>query len=279
MISTFSSINGKIVENSAATIGVMDLSVQRGYGIFDYFKILAGVPVFLDDHILRFFASADQMRLKLRSNETEIRQMIIDLAEKNKMPVSGIKLTLTGGYSTDGFSLGEPNLVMTQSDLPAYKDVNENGIHLITWQHQRQMPTVKTIDYLMAVWLQPIIKEKNAQDVLYISNDLLTECPRSNVFIVTNENEILTPANNVLPGITRKQLLSLSGEFNIRAADISTEQLKSAKEVFITSSTKNILPVLNIDGQDVHNGTIGEQTKILATRLAELIRTNIGSMK
>ena len=271
-------INSELIPISKASVSVNDLGLQRGYGIFDYFKILDNTPVFLDDHLNRFYRSAESMRLTLKYSDVELKDQIHELMNINKMPVSGIKLTLTGGDSDDGFSLGSPNLIITQSPLPSYQPKGYvTGIKIVTHQHQRQMPGVKSIDYLMAVWLQPFIKQHNAQDVLYHNNNLITECPRANIFIVTKEEKVLTPAVNVLQGIIRSKVLSLEVPFTITEAGITLDDVYDAEEIFVTSTTKNILPVIQVDNHQVGDGTPGRITQIIAEGLLTIINKNPSS--
>jgi len=271
-------INSELIPISKASVSVNDLGLQRGYGIFDYFKILDNAPVFLDDHLNRFYRSAESMRLMLKYSDAELKDQIHALMNINKMPDSGIKLTLTGGDSADGFSLGSPNLIITQSPLPSYQPKGYGtGIKIVTHQHQRQMPGVKSIDYLMAVWLQPFIKQHNAHDVLYHNNNLITECPRANIFIVTKEEKVLTPAINVLPGIIRSKVLSLEVPFTIKEAGITPDDVYDAKEIFITSTTKNILPVIQVDNHQVGDGTPGRITQKIAEVLLTIINKNPSS--
>jgi D-alanine transaminase/branched-chain amino acid aminotransferase len=118
---------------------------------------------------------------------------------------------------------------------------------MITYPHQRQLPYIKTIDYLMAIWLQPLLKQKKVDDVLYHQNSIITECPRSNFFLINYDNSILTPADDILPGITRKNLLKLSNEFNIKEKKITIAEIKKAKSAFISSTSKIVLPVNQVD--------------------------------
>lgn len=267
MSTQFCNINGRMVLANDASIGINDLALQRGYGIFDFFKIMKNKPVFLDDHLDRFHRSAQAMHLHLQYDREELKQFIFDLIDKNNTGDSGIKMLLTGGYSQDGFTMSSTNLILLQSPLVVPMQIKSSGIRLITHEHLRQMPAIKTIDYLMAVWLQPSLKEKAADDVLYYHNNIISECPRANIFIVTHNNEILTPAHNVLNGVTRKQLLSFE-QFDIAEADITLEDLYAAKEVFITSSTKNVLPVRQVDHVIFNEGHVGETTTALSKALA-----------
>lgn len=100
----------------------------------------------------------------------------------------------------------------------------------------------------MAVWLQPKRAEAGADDILYHYNGVISECPRSNFFVVTAENKIVTPAEGVLQGITRKKVLQLAGKhFDVEERAVALDELKTAKEAFITSTTKRILPVAQVD--------------------------------
>jgi branched-chain amino acid aminotransferase len=260
-----------LFDAAKATIGISDLALQRGYGIFDYFKILNGRPIFLEEHLDRFYRSAANMRLAVGYSKEAVRGMIHELLEINDLPDSGIKILLTGGYSADGFKTGKSNLIITQAPLPTYGGFQTGGIKIITHKHQRQMPEIKTIDYLMAVWLQPLIDERRVQDVLYHDGHLVTECPRANIFIVTKDERILTPAKNVLKGIIRSQLLKLNDNFSVAETDVTLADVFAAKEVFITSTTKNILPVIQVDDKPVNNGEPGSVTLRLSAKLNTII--------
>lgn len=265
-------LNGELVEYKDAVLHVSDLAFQRGFGIFDFFKVVNEKPIFLEEHLTRFINSAEGMELPVRYSIEELKSLIIDLLIKNEMPNSGVKITLTGGYSKDAFSLAEPNLVVTQSSFAVSQNAQEKGIKVISVNHQRQLSGIKTIDYLMAIKMLPQMKEQGAQDILYYNNQWVTECPRANFFIVTKSGEILTPHKDILPGISRQKILELSGEeFKIRACDISLEDVYQAEEAFISSTTKNILPVVVIDEHSFGDGTPGPITRSLSQRYDELI--------
>jgi len=265
----YSIINGAFVLKNEAAILISDLSIQRGFGIFDYFITINYEPVFLEDHLHRFYFSSSEMFMDAGYQPDELKKLIQQLIHKNKIPDSGIRITLTGGYSEDSYSPAKPNLLITQSPFTFNTDNFEKGIRLITYQHQRQLPQVKTIDYLMAIRLQKLIKENNADDVLYYNENEISECPRSNFFIVTKNDEIVTPAKNVLKGITRKKILGFS-EFNIKEGVFTTADILDIKEAFISSTTKNILPVLMINGKEIGDGNPGEITRKIYRKLLSI---------
>lgn len=241
-------VNQDFVKEDDAVLKISDLSFMRGYGIFDFMKIRNGQPVYLEDHLERFYFSASKMHLQVPGSKKEFREIIQLLIEKNNLHECGIRFTLTGGYSADGYHQAESNLVISTHPfkLPAPHDIN-NGIHLMTWPFQRQLPEVKTIDYLMAIWLQPVLHEKNADDILYHNNGVLTECPRANFFMVRDQ-KLITPSRNILKGITRKKIIEIASlRYDIEERDIHIAELKTASELFICSTTKMILPVRQVD--------------------------------
>jgi D-alanine transaminase/branched-chain amino acid aminotransferase len=139
-----------------------------------------------------------------------------------------------------------------------------SGIKVITHEHQRELPAVKSINYLMGVWLQQKVKEQQAADVLYYKNGIVSEFPRSNVFMITHDGKLVTPAENVLHGITRKQLLQLAAKkYHVEVRAVTIEEIKTAAEVFMTSTTKRLLPIYQIDDVVIGNGKAGPITNLL----------------
>ncbi len=215
--------------------------------------------IFLDDHLDRFFYSASRMHLATGQSRDELKTILYELSAKNNIPDSGIRITLTGGYSGDGYTLQKPNLIITQKAMRVPGTQALQGIRLVTYEHQRQLPDIKTIDYLMAIWLKPYIVQQDGDDVLYHTNGIVTECPRANIFAVTTNDIIITPGHNILRGITRKHVIDAARQrYAVEEKDVSINDILRAKEVFITSTTKQLLPVLKVDGRLVNNGKPGE---------------------
>jgi len=265
-------INNAFIEAQKATLYIADLSIQRGYGIFDFFKTLNGKPLFLEDHLERFYNSASKMHLPITYSPAQLQDLLYTLIGKNNIPDSGIRVTLTGGYATDGYTLASPNLIITQQPLTVNLAMDPVGISLVTYPYQRQLAEIKTLDYLMAIWLQPLIKEQHADDVLYHADGYVKECPRANFFLINQDNEIITAQNGILKGVTRKNVMKLGHSgYKIEERDFSLEDLRNAREAFITSTTKHILPVVKIDGCLIGDGKPG----ILTTRLSALFLDHV----
>ena len=240
-----------LLENAGVPVG--DLLVQRGYGIFDYLRVSNNKPLFIEAHLDRLFNSAEIMRLSIALSKEELKKIVADLIEKNNIPFSGIRLIIAGGDAPDGYTITKPHLIIIQQPLEAPPaKMSTKDIQLVSHFYQRQLAEVKTTDYLMAIHLQPWMKSQGGDDILYYNNDTVSECPRSNIFMISQDNTIVTPSRNMLKGITRKNIIAVAEAHHLKLEqrDISLSEMKKAKEVFITSSTKRIIPVSRLDEQN-----------------------------
>lgn len=271
----YSFFNNEFLAADKTYIHVSDLATQRGYGIFDFFKVVDGRPLFLDDYFDRFYRSAEAMRLLILLSRPELEKIIRELIAKNGQPDCGIKMILTGGYSPDGYEIASPNLIITQHTLtmpgPA---VIEKGIKVITHEYVRDIPHVKSINYIMGIWLQKQVKDQQAADVLYHMNAQISEFPRCNVFVVKENGTVSTPRDRALHGITRKNILSLSGKrVEIQEGEVTLTDVLNAREVFLTSTTKRIVPIVQVDGTIIGGGKPGQISLALLEELLALERT------
>lgn len=264
-------INGELQSSQTASIGISDMALNRGYGVFDFFKVLQGTPLYIDAHLQRLFHSARQMHLQISEDALAWKTIIQQLMQANKVQDAGVKILVTAGYAANGYSIASPNIIITTQALPTKKEEDySKGISVLTHEYQREMPDVKSINYTRGIWLLPRLEASGASDVLYYANGLVSESPRSNVFIVNRNGELLTPEYNMLKGVTRQQVLSIASHYvAVSCTNVAITDLRNATEVFITSTTKGILPVTRIDGQAVANGLPGRVTHLLMKALHE----------
>lgn len=264
-------INDRFIPLQEAVLQVGDMSIQRGYAVFDFFRAVNGKPLFLSDHLDRFFASALAMYLPVLKTREELTAIVLQLLQQSSLPEAGIRIMLTGGYAIDTYTPTIPNLVITCQPIRTASMTDfENGYRVISCEHQRELPHIKSINYLTAVWLQPLLKEKQADDVLYHHQGIVSEFPRSNVFIVTKDHRLLTPARHMLKGITRKKVIELAAAIvPAEERDIYLEELYNAAEIFLTSTSKKIIPVISVDGKSIADGKPGPLTKEIFQRFLE----------
>jgi branched-chain amino acid aminotransferase len=263
----FCIVNGEYVSLNQASLSVADLAVQRGYGVFDFFRLQDGKPVFWDEHLDRLERSCNEFRLSI--DRAVLLRSLQELIERNNLASAGIRITVTGGNSRDGYSISTPNVVIVQQPLVL---LPPTPVRLITYQHQRQLPHVKSIDYTMAIYLRKQVKDQGADEVLYHSGGVLRECPRANVFVVTANGMLVTPSHDVLAGITRRHVLKLAtGLAHMVERDVTIAELRDAREAFITSTSRKIVPIAEIDRQRIGDGNAGPVTRALMSRFDDFL--------
>lgn len=277
----FAIINNTLLPIEQAVVPVNDLSVQRGYGVFDFFRTQNALPLFVEEHLARLERSAAAMHLSLPYTRRELYQQIQRLMQENQLSCSGIRITVTGGSSADMYTPGTPNVIITEHPLTMQDPANMHpGFRLITHAHVRELPEVKSINYMMGVWLQPKVKAAGANDVLFVKDGLISELPRSNVFIISKEGALVTPSDNILHGITRQKVLTLASEaMPVEIRPVTLEELSRAAEAFVTSTTKRLIPVLSVNGKPIGNGIAGAITAQLYRRFVEMEQQYLRSFK
>ena len=261
----FAFVQDRFVALPDARISITDLSVQRGYGVFDFLRVKNRKPLYVEEHLSRFFHSASTLHLEPPYTKEEIRSFITDIIRRNDIRDSGIRLTLTGGVAPDGFTILSPTLLIAEQRFtPPTEDSLTRGIRLMSYAHQRQIPAAKTIDYLTAIWMQPKLQQTGADDLLYHCNGVISECPRANIFIITEDGVLVTPVHQILKGITRHKVITLAKTvMPVEERSVTLDELQRAAEVFITSTTKTILPVISVDVYDFPPGKITRQLREL----------------
>lgn len=259
-------VNGRYLPKEKAALNVADLALLRGFGIFDYFRYADGTPRFVEDHLDRFYRSAGLLALAVPVERAALRDVVYELIKRNGEADGGIRFVLTGGYSPDGYTPTTPNLVaMAYPFKGPAAATYERGVSILLHHYERQLPEVKSIDYLEGIRIQPLLKRAGADYALYVDRDHnVRESDRSN-FMIVREGVLITPKDNILLGITRLHLLKLARELGIYVDErpVSVNELKNADEAIICSSTKGALAITSVDGVPVGDGKVGPVTRRL----------------
>jgi branched-chain amino acid aminotransferase len=269
-------INGSFKPASEAVLPINDLAILRGYAVFDYLRTYGQKPFRLDDHLARLTRSASLLNMTLPLSFDEIKQIIKELIEKSGTTEDvGIRILLTGGPSSDGITFEKPSLFINAENLyrPA-ADLFENGVKLITQEHLRETPEIKSTNYLNAIKNAQIKKENGAFEILYHWNNCILETSRNNFFIF-KDDVLITPDKDVLPGITRKTVLELSRNlFKVEIRKLHLDELKEATEAFITGTTKKVMPVVKVDDLIIGKGAVGKNSKKLLTLFNQFVENS-----
>lgn len=272
-------LNGKYVPLEKAGVGLYDVGLLRGFGIFDVLRTYNGKPFLINNHLDRLEKSAEILNLKLPVAKKKIIEITKKLLRQNnfsKNKEAVIRIVLTGGIAKDGVNYDPKNptfFILTEKFQNLPEKFYQNGIRLIMHDHQREFSSAKTINYLAALRLQNLCRKEKVFEVLYTHRKRVLEGTMSNFFIFKN-NMLITPKNNVLIGITRNAVINLAGKnFKVIEKNIITSDLKLADEAFITATNKDIIPVIRIDDLVIGDGKVGGKTKLLMELFREYTRS------
>jgi len=260
--------NGQFLDDSKSLPITKELSFLRGFAIFDFFGVRGGVPLFIEDYMDRFYRSAALVGLTVPVDREALIKDIHELIKINGFRKAYCKIILTGGFSPDGFRPGDPNIYIMPQPLVEHPEERYlDGVKIITDAYKRETPEVKTTNYMNAIMKIPEMDAAGAVEILYHDGGQIRECSRCNIFLVKDE-KIITPSSEILKGITRKQILAIAHEhYEVEERDVEVGELKDADEVFITSSTKMLFPVVNIDGDDIADGFPGPISEDLLEKM------------
>lgn len=253
--------NNQIYPISTPLFKTTDLGLLRGYGIFDYFRTFNGVPFRWDDYWQRFENSAKLLRLELPVNKQEAAAILADLYKKSAEAELAFRFLLTGGDALDSVTASSPNLLIRTEALS-----NDNstariqGIKVIPYEYIRDLPEIKSTNYIHMILMAEDMKRAQAADLLYHKNGEVSELTRSNIFIIKRD-ALITPDRNILHGITRRVVIELATSFlEVQVRPVSLEELLQADEVFTTSSTKFVMPVVRVGEHAISRGAAGKHT-------------------
>ena len=269
-------VDGTFVPANQAVISVNDLALLRGYGVFDFLRTYNGVPFLLDAHIDRLRRSAELIDIRFPWSNVELNDIVMETLSRNRYPESNIRMLVTGGDSMDGLiPTGKSKLIVMVLPLkrpsPA---LYETGVKLTTSRIQRLFPGAKSTNYIAGIRAMAAARKAGAVESLYIGRgNQVLECVTSNFFGFSGDT-LLTPESDILPGITRHLVLDLAGGvFKTEIREMNLDELKDLDEAFITSSNKEVLPVVQVDDLQIGAGFPGRNTR----RLMEMFTTFISN--
>ena len=259
-------LNGNYLPIEQAHVPVLDRGFLFGDGVYEVIPVYGGRLFRLHEHLDRLGRSLDAIRVRNPMDAAQWEAMLSRLVEDNDGSDQSVYLQVTRGAAAKrdhAFPDGaEPTVFAMSSPLaPPDLAAGAAGIEAITLDDIRwQNCHIKAITLLPNVLMRQQAVEQGAAEAILVRDGRATEGAASNLFMV-DRNTLITPPkdNNILPGITRDLIVELAALNGIPCLEqtVTTEQLRQADEIWLTSSTKEIMPVTRLDGETVGSGTRG----------------------
>lgn len=243
-------VDGEYVDEKDAFLPVTDLGLLRGYAVFDFLRTYNGRPFHLKDHINRLRNSAELLSIQFPWLFEDITRVVHNLLIRNNFPETNIRFVITGGDSIDSITPTDvPRLLIMATELKSFpREWYTNGVKIITSNVTRYIPGSKSTNYIQAILSLRQAKTQGAIESIYVTEKgELLEGTTSNLFAV-KDGTVLTPENNILPGITRQVVIALlKDSVPCSYGTISRDSMNDYSEMFITSSNKEVVPVVQVD--------------------------------
>lgn len=256
-------LNGAFLPLEQASISVLDRGFLFGDGVYEVIPVYNGRLFRLDQHLQRLEHSLAAIRIDNPHTREEWHRLLTDLVERNGDGDQSIYLQITRGVALRNLAFPmdvKPTVFAMSSPMHARSGV-EQGVDAIVVQDPRwQHCDIKAITLLPAVLMRQQAVDQGAAEAIMLREGLLTEGAACNVFIVHNGVAITPPhSERLLPGITRDLVVELCRQHAIPCEErnVSEAELRSADEVWITSSPTGVLPVTHLDGATIGNGQPG----------------------
>jgi branched-chain amino acid aminotransferase len=263
-------LNGTLVDGESGCVSPADHGLLVGDGVFETLRCYRGKPFALGDHLERLEAGARALWL-----EPPPRSVLTDAAhavlEANGLGEARMRITLTSGAGPPGLARGErqPTVIVAAFGLTPWPPTATAAVS--RWRRDSEDPLagVKTVSLVGSVMALAEARASGADEAIVLNRrGELCEATTANVFVVRG-GRVETPslASGCLAGITRERVLALGAT----EADLPAAVLEEADELFLTSSTREIQPLVAVDGRPVGDGSAGPVTGRLAEAYAELV--------
>lgn len=285
-------INGKFTPPEEAYVSIFDRGFLYGDSIYEVTLTYDKIPFLLTEHLDRLENSAKGIGLELTWTREQITKLIYAGLEQLEGDRFYIRVIVTRGAGEIGL---DPNLSDGQNLFIIFRDLKEQpkkyyseGVHLITADIIRTPkraidPNVKSGNYLNNVMAISQAKEKNAYDAVMLNGKgFVTESTTANIWII-KYGMLLTPPLDagLLGGITRQNLIELAkaNNYNVLENNFTPDDLRDADEAFITSSTREVMPVTKVDDSLIGTGKPGPLTQELHKIYRDFVQRSIKEEK
>lgn len=261
---------GKVYPEEQAKISVFDVGFQRGIGVFESLRTYNGRLFKLEEHLNRLLESAQALGLENPWSISELKERMITTLNKTDLKEASSRIIISGGKDQGLMEPEDPVLIITVKELHEYPDeFYQKGVKVITVEGKRIFPEAKALNYLIGYRSVKKAREENAHEAIYCNNGGVLEGTTSNIFAL-KDNIIVTPAQEVLPGITRNFVIKLAREnYQVKKRELPLSALYGSDEVFLTSTHREILPVAQVDEHKISEP--GPVTKDLMEKFKEQI--------
>jgi len=272
-------VNGEFLPLERATVRVEDRGFQFADGVYEVVRTYGGKPFAIEAHLARLFRSLEAIEIKASLTAGQLTSIIEEGIQRSGFAEAIVYLQVTRGCAPRHRGMPKdikPTIVMTVRELPApAMKLPTNGVAVITLPEFRWARCdIKSIALLPSVLAYQAARKAGASDAIFIQEDeTVNEATAGNVFLV-RQGRLRTPSKSahILAGVTRDKLLEAARAAGIETVEerITKSELYSAEEIFLTSTTSEVAPVVTVDGKQIGSGKPGPASAKIYEQFARM---------
>lgn len=258
-------LNGRFLPIGEATVPVLDRGFIYGDGVYELVPVYGREPFRLPQHLARLRHTLAGVRMDNPHSDAQWETIIRDLIARQPYDDQGVYFQVTRGVAKRDHSFPKgatPTVFMMANPLalPSREQV-ERGVAVVTAEDNRwHRCDLKTISLIGNVLLRQLATDAGAAEVMLFRDGYLTEASASNVLVVKDGTIVVPPKDNlILPGITYDATVEFAraADVPVVARPVSRAEALAADELWLSSSTKEVLAITTVDGQPFAGGTPG----------------------
>ena len=258
-------LNGKFMPVEEARVPVLDRGFIFGDGVYELIPVYSRVPFRMDEHFARLERSLAAARIRNPYSRAEWRDIILQLIAKQPYEDQGVYFQVTRGVAKRDHALPKdavPTVFAMSNPLvnPPQEQVELGAAAISAVDNRWHRCDIKSISLIGNCLLRQASADAGAAETILFRDGNLTEASASNVFIVRG-GVILSPpkSNLILPGITYDVIAEIAqaAGLPLEYRDVSEAEVRGADEIWVTSSSKEVLAIVMLDGKAVASGKPG----------------------
>ena len=258
-------LNGKFLPIEEARVPVLDRGFIFGDGVYELVPVYSRVPFRIEEHLARLERSLAETRIRNPYSRAEWRDIITQLVAKQPYEDQGVYFQVTRGVAKRDHAFPRDAVptvfIMSNPLVNPPRELVERGAQAVSAKDNRwQRCDIKSISLIGNVLLRQLSADADATETILFRDAMLTEASACNVFVVRRGVIQGPPKSNlILPGITYDVVLELaqSAQLPLEIRNVTEAETRAADEIWVTSSSKEVLAVVTLDGKPVGDGKPG----------------------
>jgi D-alanine transaminase len=279
-------LNGQLINRKEAKVDIEDRGYQFGDGVYEVIRVYNGKMFTAEEHMERFAKSSASIGITLPFTANQITGMLEELIQKNNLQLGIVYMQVTRGVAprVHNFPAEDtvPTLAAYTKEMPRPQEGLEKGVKTILTEDIRWLRCdIKSLNLLGNILAKQKAAEQGCYEAIQHRGQDVTEGSSSNIFIVKNGVVSTHPSDNlILKGITKDVILQLclANDIRVEERTFTLEELAAADEVFLSSTTSEVMPIVEMDGSTIGEGGPGPITRKLQELFVAEIEKQCGSL-